>query len=74
MSADDMQKKWPVLDTTPFPESTAVGELVDKEYGEFSAVHEHGCVATPILQPYFNPDSPELQSYQPHQPHHPHHQ
>ena len=43
MSADDVVERWPVLDTTPFPEYSDDGELINKDYGEFSAVHEHGC-------------------------------
>lgn len=43
MSAEDVEKTWPVLDTTPFPEFTEEGDLIEKDYGEFSAVHERGC-------------------------------
>ena len=32
MDADDVTKRWSVLDTTPFPEFTEEGDLVEKEY------------------------------------------
>lgn len=41
MDADAVQAKWPVLDTTPYPEfNPTTGELVEKDHGAFSAVHE----------------------------------
>jgi sarcosine oxidase subunit beta len=43
MDADDVAKKWPCLDTSPFPEFNDEGDEVVKDLGEFSAVHEHGC-------------------------------
>ena len=30
MSAEDVRKKWSVLDTTPFPEYNEEGEIVEK--------------------------------------------
>merc|ERR1719267_131133 len=33
MDADDVIKRWPVLDCSPFPEFTDDGELIEKDYG-----------------------------------------
>ena len=38
MNAEDVKKKWPVLDTTPFPEFNDDGDLIERDYGKFSAV------------------------------------
>ena len=38
MNAEDVKKKWPVLDTTPFPEFNDDGDLIERDHGKFSAV------------------------------------
>jgi len=44
MDAADVEAKWKVLDTTPYPEfDEESGEMIEKDLGEFSAVHEVGC-------------------------------
>lgn len=49
MDADAVQGRWPVLDTTPYPEfNRTTGELVEKDHGAFSAVHEVGAAGFPV--------------------------
>lgn len=44
MDAAAVEAMWPVLDTTPYPEfNMETGDLVEKDHGAFSAVHEVGC-------------------------------
>lgn len=44
MDADAVQARWPVIDTTPYPEyCTSTGDIVEKDHGRFSAVHEVTC-------------------------------
>jgi len=41
LDSDAVQARWPVLDTTPYPEYCPnTGDLVEKDLGPFSAVHE----------------------------------
>jgi len=43
MNGEDVTKRFPAMSVDPFPEFDDDGELVERDYGEFSAVYEVGC-------------------------------
>jgi len=44
MGADDIKKRFPALNTEPYPEfNMETGDIVEKDWGELCAVYEAGC-------------------------------
>mmetsp|Transcript_40412 Transcript_40412/g.49007 ORF Transcript_40412/g.49007 Transcript_40412/m.49007 type:complete len:448 (+) Transcript_40412:103-1446(+) len=42
LDEDDFKKRFPLFSTEPFPEFNEEGDLLEKDYGTFSALHEEG--------------------------------
>eukprot|EP00854_Cymbomonas_tetramitiformis_P001487 gene1487-2114_t len=42
LDESDFKKRFPLFSTEPFPEFTEEGDVIEKDYGEFSALHEEG--------------------------------
>lgn len=44
MDESDIKRRFPALSTAPFPEfDMESGDLIEKDWGELTAVYEHGC-------------------------------
>ena len=68
MDADDVAKRWSVLDTTPFPEFTEAGDQVEKEFVGLLLTISTTTTTPPLLPPSLRQ---RKQHYRPNHPNHP---